>query len=86
MISIQTSSKTTVIRKATELDLTGKYKEAYKSFLNNLSSMEEIKSFEEELYLYLEQSHPVKTETPKKVLAPKKETPKKVPAPEKDAE
>ena len=62
MISVKTGYKTTSVRRAVRGDLV-KYKEAYNSYLSELS-LEDKKLHEEKLYLFLEELPPVEEKKP----------------------
>lgn len=62
MISVKTGHKTTSVRRVTRKDLV-KYKEAYASYLSELS-LEDKKLHEEKLYLFLEELPPVEENKP----------------------
>lgn len=62
MLSVKTGHKTTSVRRANRNDL-AKYKEAYASYLSELS-LEDKKLHEEKLYLFLEELPPVEENKP----------------------
>lgn len=62
MLSVKTGHKTTSVRRATREDLV-KYKEAYASYLSDLS-LEDKKLQEEKLYLFLEELPPIEESKP----------------------
>ena len=57
MLSVKTGARTTSVRRAKKEDL-AKYKEAYSSYLSELS-LEDKKNHEEKIYLFLEELPPV---------------------------
>lgn len=57
MLSVRTTARTTSVRRAKREDLV-KYKEAYSSYLSELS-LEDKKLHEEKIYLFLEELPPV---------------------------
>jgi hypothetical protein len=59
MLSVRTGARTTSVRRATRKDLI-KFKEAYSSYLSELS-LEEKQLHEEKIYLFLEELPPVES-------------------------
>lgn len=59
MLSVKTTARTTSVRRAKKEDLI-KYKEAYASYLSELS-LEDKKLHEEKIYLFLEELPPVES-------------------------